>query len=84
MKQVFKNIQQLITTFSDESVCKDYMAQLRWDGVPCCPYCANEKIYNIEDNKRYKCATCKKKFSVTVGTIMEDSNIPLSKCIKTE
>jgi len=79
MKTQFKNLQQLIVAFSDESVCKDYMAQLRWDGKPCCPYCANEKIYNIEDNKRYKCATCKKKFSVTVGTIMEDSNIPLSK-----
>ena len=79
MKTTFKNLQQLIIAFSDESVCKDYMAQLRWGGKPCCPYCANEKIYNIENNKRYKCATCKKKFSVTVGTIMEDSNIPLSK-----
>lgn len=79
MKATFKNIQQLITVFKDEDMCREYLAQQRWGGKPCCPYCANETIWNIEGGKRYKCATCKKKFSVTVGTIMEDSNIPLSK-----
>ena len=79
MKPTFKNIQQLANNFKDESVCREYLAQQRWNGKPVCPYCANENIWNIENGKRYKCATCKKKFSVTVGTIMQDSNVPLSK-----
>ena len=37
--------------------------------------------YTIEAGKRYKCASkvCYKRFTVTVGTIMEASNIPVSK-----
>lgn len=79
MKPNFSNIQNLINTFKDEDTCRKYLVDLRWGGEPSCPYCANENIWKIEGGKRYKCATCKKKFSVTVGTIMEDSNIPLSK-----
>jgi hypothetical protein len=38
-------------------------------------------VYSIEKNRRYKCGdkTCYKKFSVTVGTVMEASNLPLLK-----
>jgi transposase-like protein len=80
MKPKFSNIQQLTIAFQDEAVCREYLANMRWvGGKPVCPYCTTDKVWNIEGGKRFKCATCKKKFSVTVGTIMEDSNIPLSK-----
>lgn len=79
---MFTNLIELIKSMPDEQRCRKYVAEQRWgkDRVVC-PYCNNERAYVIEGGKRYKCAsrTCYKKFSVTVGTIMEDSNIPLLK-----
>jgi len=79
---MFTNLIELIKSMPDEQTCRNYIAEQRWgkDRVVC-PYCDNEKAYVIEGGKRYKCASkaCYKKFSVTVGTIMEASNIPLVK-----
>lgn len=76
----FKNLKDLLTKFQDEQVCRDYLVQHRWSGKPICPYCGGEKSYRIENGKRFKCGNkaCYKKYSVTVGTVAEDSNIPLS------
>jgi len=66
--------------FTDESVCREYMEKIYFPlGKPVCPFCQySEKIWRIEGGKRYKCKQCLKKFSITVGTIYENSNIPLS------
>jgi hypothetical protein len=66
----------------DEKACRDYLIKERWNGVPVCPYCSYaDKHYVIEGGKRFKCGSkaCHKKFSVTIGTIFEASNIPLTK-----
>lgn len=69
-----------MTKFQDEQVCRDYLVQHRWGGKPVCPYCGCDRSYKIENGKRFKCANkeCHKKYSVTVGTVAEDSNISLS------
>lgn len=73
----FKNLPQLLDHFKDEQTCIDYLAHSRWNGKPCCPHCGNEKVYVT--NRGYKCADkdCKKKFSVTTGTIFENTKISL-------
>jgi len=78
---MFNNLHELIATMPDEKSCRDYLIKERWNGVITCPYCGFERCYVIENGKRFKCAskTCYKKFSVTVGTVMEASNIPLNK-----
>lgn len=75
-----KNLKDLMTKFKDEQACRDYLVKQRWNGVPECPYCGCRESYKIENGKRFKCANrkCWKKYSVTVGTIFEASNIPLS------
>ena len=81
---MFTNLLELIKSMPDEQTCRDYIAVQRWGvGKVVCPYCESQKAYVIEGGKRYKCAdkTCHKKFSVTVGTFMEASNIPLTKWI---
>ena len=77
MNTDFKNLQQLLDTFKDENVCKTYYEQQRWGGKVICPHCSNDKVYRT--NRGFKCAskTCNKKFSVTVGTIFENSKIGL-------
>lgn len=75
-----KNLKDLMTRFQDEQTCRDFLVQHRWNGKPVCPYCGCGKSYKIENGKRFKCANseCHRKYSVTVGTVAEDSNIPLS------
>ncbi len=75
----FKNLIELQDYFKDEQTCIEYFALKRWGGVPRCPYCNHDKVYKINKGKRYKCASpdCYKIFSVKVGSIFEDSNIPL-------
>ena len=63
--------------FSDELTCKKYLAGLRWkDGAAVCPHCGHKKSY-VFSNGDYKCAACRKKYSVRVGTIFEDSKVSL-------
>ena len=65
---------------SDESVCREYMEQMRWGGSPFCPHCSSTKPYKLKDGKAYRCSnkSCRKDFSVTVGTIFENSKVKLS------
>lgn len=79
--QKFTNLMQLFSYFKDEQICRDYLAQIRWNGSITCPYsdCSHDKVFKFSNGKVYKCAKCRKQFSVRVGTIFEDSKIPLQK-----
>lgn len=79
MKHI-KTLQAAIQYFSDEQVCVDTVAADRWpDGKPECPVCGGVEHYYLAARRVWKCKACKKQFSVKVGTVMEDSPIPLSK-----
>ena len=75
-----KNLKELMKKFSDEKTCRDFLIQQRWNGVPECPKCGGTKAYNIDNGKRFKCANnkCYYRFTVTIGTVFEASNIPLT------
>ncbi|HEV2358809.1 MAG TPA: IS1595 family transposase [bacterium] len=73
---------------SDEDKARELMERLRWpDGRPMCPHCGSvDRVYRIMSmpgsstrKGLLKCAACRQQFTVTVGTIFEDSHIPLSK-----
>ncbi len=75
-----KTLQQAVQYFDNEQICIDEIAQLRWpDGKPTCPACGKQDHYYLATQKRWKCKDCWKQFSVKVGTVMEDSPIPLNK-----
>jgi transposase-like protein len=75
-----KTLQQAIRYFSDEQVCIDTVASLRWPDAPVCHWCGlQDKHYYLATQRRWKCKGCKKQFSVKVGTIFEDSPISLDK-----
>lgn len=78
---MFTNLHELISAMPDEATCRKYYEQQRWNGNPVCPYCGCDRSYKLKSGKHYKCAsnTCYKVYTVTVGTIFEDSNIPLNK-----
>jgi len=73
----FKNLTQLFDYFKDEQTCREYLEQQRWNGEPVCPFCNTKNPYRT--NRGFKCRNkeCYKKFTVTVGTIYENSKVPL-------
>jgi transposase-like protein len=77
-----KTLQQAIQYFSDEQVCIDAVAAMRWLDGPRCPDCYSEAAknpYYLKTQKRWKCRSCRRQFSVKVNTIFEDSPIQLQK-----
>ena len=76
----FKNLKELVNYFSDEKVARQHLEEQRWGGNTTCPHCGTAKPYALSDEKTYKCANkeCRKKFTVTVGTIFENTKLPLS------
>jgi transposase-like protein len=74
-----KTLLEAIQYFSDEQVCIDTVAMMRWPQGVRCGYCDAEKPYYLATQKRWKCRTCRKQFSVKVNSIFEDSPISLKK-----
>jgi len=75
-----KTLQQAIRYYSDEQVCIDAVAAMRWEnGKPLCPACGHDQHYWLAKQKRWKCKECYRQFSVKLGTIFEDSPISLDK-----
>jgi transposase-like protein len=83
------NLANIAAHFSDEDKARDFLEKKRWPDGPICPHCGVEgEAYKLEPREGaktharkgvYKCAGCREQFSVTVGTIFEDSHIPLNK-----
>jgi transposase-like protein len=74
-----KTLQQAIRYFSDEQVCIDTVAALRWPNGVECPACEHKEHYYLKTQKRWKCKECGRQFSVKLGTIFEDSALSLDK-----
>lgn len=77
-----KTLQAAIQHFSDPENCRKFMVGVRWlDGVVRCPHCNSDKITYLANARLYRCYGDhpKQKFSLKVGTVFEDSPIPLEK-----
>jgi transposase-like protein len=84
------NLIALAQHFSDEDKAREFLEKLRWPDGPICPHCGEiNNAYRLEPKPSkkgthvrkgvWKCGGCREQFTVTVGTIFEDSHIPLSK-----
>ena len=77
-----KTLAQAIAFFQDEEGCHKLYEQMRFpDGVVVCPKCGQRGAYKYATTTAYKCKsqTCKAKFSITVGTVLENTKLPLGK-----
>ncbi|MDB5063558.1 MAG: hypothetical protein JWP67_3401 [Mucilaginibacter sp.] len=77
MTSQFNSLLQVLDYFKEEKTCIAYLAQSRWADAPSCPHCGNVGAYVT--NRGYKCKAkeCGKKFTVTTGTIFENTKISL-------
>src|SRR5207248_5351280 len=65
--------------FGDEDACAEYLAATRWPDGFVCPGCGSSKAWRLESKLwTYECAGCGRQTSVTAGTIMHHSKLPLT------
>ena len=72
--------------YHDADKAREHLEALHWPNGPVCPHCGSvESITKLQGKSTrkgvYKCNACTKPFTVTVGTVMEDSKIPLNKWV---
>lgn len=79
MMQHFDSLLQMMDAFPDEQSCIDHFTAIRWKGGAYCPHCGCTTIYHFADKRTHKCAECRQRFSIKVGTIFEDTKLPLRK-----
>ena len=84
--------------FYDEAAAFEYVESILWPEGPVCPHCGGmDKAYKLkgvrtkpskkhpegkERHGLYKCGHCRKQFTVRIGTIFEESHIPLHKWLQ--
>ena len=74
-------LQQAITYFADPDNCLKFMVERRWPNGVECPTCGRKDVRFISTRRMWECraAHVRKQFSAKVGTIFEDSALPLDK-----
>lgn len=80
------NLVDLIQKFSSPEAARTYLESIRWASGRTCPHCGVVgESTKLEGHSHrpglYKCRACREQFTVTVGTIFEDSHIPLNKWV---
>src|SRR5476651_893455 len=74
------NLFDFYAKFSTEQACRNFLERSRWANGIICPHCGViGKSYRFKDGRLFKCADCRQPFTVRVGTIFEDSKLPLQK-----
>ncbi len=64
--------------FDTNDKCREALVKLRWPLGVECPRCKSKRISWIKANRQFDCAECEYHFSVTAGTIFNDSHLPLT------
>jgi transposase-like protein len=73
--------------FNDDDAAREHLEHLLWPNGPVCPRCGitGDRVTKLQGKSTrpgvYKCKDCRKPFTVTVGTVIERSHIPLSKWV---
>jgi transposase-like protein len=73
------NLVKLVEQFSNEEKAREHLTELRWPQGVKCPRCQSDNVSPIKDRPQYCCNACQYQFSVTSGTIFNDSHLPLWK-----
>src|SRR5579885_809441 len=73
--------------YHDDDAARAHLERLLWPQGPVCPRCGvtDDRITKLQGKSTrpgvYKCKDCRKPFTVTVGTVMERSKVPLSQWV---
>lgn len=73
--------------FRDEELAYEFVERHFWPDGPVCPHCGGTaRIGRLRGDstrtRTYKCYECRKPFTVKVGTLLEDSKVPMHKWLQ--
>ncbi len=71
--------------FHDEAAAFAFVEGIIWAGSPSCTHCGGlDRVYDLGKTRigLKKCGHCRKQFTVRVGTIFEDSHLPMTKWLQ--
>jgi transposase-like protein len=73
---------EVIRYLGDLKTCHEFWVGIRWPKGVRCPHCDSDKVGKFSGKRMVSnCKSCKKQFTAKVGSIFEDSPIPLTKWI---
>jgi transposase-like protein len=78
MKQ-FTSLYDFFEAFPDEQAAIDHLTAIRWKDGAFCPHCGSTRVMHFSDKRTHKCHDCRQRFSIKVGTIFEDTKLPIRK-----
>ena len=71
------NLITLMDRYSCNEKCRDTLEKIRWPYGVACLKCGTIGIPELPVGGKFQCAACRYQFSVTTGTIMHDSHLPI-------
>ena len=71
------DLKQLHKDFGTQKKCIAYLEKIRWGKTPLCANCESDNVTKRTDGMRWHCNSCRKDYSVLVGTIFEGTRLPL-------
>jgi transposase-like protein len=77
MIKQFNSLTELMVAFQEPQAAIDHFTAIRWKNGQFCPHCGHDKVYALKRKNIYRCAQCRTNFSITVGTIFENTKLPL-------
>ena len=79
MKQVPDSLLAFQHMFPDDDACAAWLIEMRWPDGFVCPACGHEKGWALRSKAHtFECAGCRRQTSVTAGTILHASKLPLT------
>jgi transposase-like protein len=72
------SLRRFMERFRDDEACRQYIYKLRWPHGFICPRCGEKRHTHIRARNIYECSFCKTQTSVTAGTIMHRTKLPLT------
>ena len=73
------NLPMLIERFHDDEACRRILEDIRWPEGVACIQCGSLNVKPVKNRPSYACNDCAYQFSVMVGTVLQDTKIPLWK-----
>lgn len=76
---------KLAQDYANKADARQLMEKILWPDGPVCPHCKSKDVYRLKHRENtttrpglLKCSSCRKQFTITVGTILEGSHLPIS------
>jgi len=70
---------EMLQKYGTDEKCREILTKLRWPEGVTCSRCKERNVCYLESRKQFQCMSCSYQFSVTTGTVFNDTHLPLEK-----